>query len=277
MKVLDHGYVKLIEAWGTGEAGVKTILNTETGGDAKVSTDYEVGIIEAARQSTQGAFRGWAKKPCDCDWRESGLQEGSHNKECAIFSHPGDKRLLSYLYKNHHSTPFEFAGMTVEVAAPIFVIREWQRHRTFSYNEASARYAPLPDINYIPTPERVMMQSKENKQAGALSGTCPLDEEGVAFFLRELEAVYRTAEDRYQAALQCGVPKELARCFLPVGRYSRMRVSGNLRNWLQFLTLRCDLSAQWEIRQYANEVAEIISTQFPYTYRLWEEMFGEGK
>lgn len=223
--VLDHGFVRHVESWGCGDAG----------------TDYECGIIEAARQSTQGSFRGWAQ----------------------------DEKLLQHLYENKHSTPFEFAGMVIEVQAPIFVFREWHRHRTQSYNEMSARYEPLPDLNYIPTVERLMRDGGKNKQAQAIKGAIPLTEGNAEGFRVVLQNHYQTCQLEYESALEAGIPKECARILLPVGRYSRMRASANLRNWLAFLTLRMDPNAQWEIQQYAQAVAGIIYNQFPRTYSLF--------
>lgn len=239
--VLDHGYVKFIEAWGVGTSG-RDIA------DYRDDSDHEIGIIEAARQSTQGNFRGWEQ----------------------------DEKLLKYLYNNDHSTPFEFAGMVIEVQAPMFVFREWHRHRTQSYNEMSARYAPLPDLNYVPTIERLLKKNDANKQAGAVKGAPELDEVGAKAFQRKLKAVYAEDERHYQDALADGVPKELARVLLPVGRYSRMRASANLRNWLGFMTLRCAPNAQDEIRVYADAVANIVGEVFPHTFHLWaKKTFGE--
>lgn len=228
IQVLDHGFVRHIESYGHGEV---------EGGDA------ERGIIEAARQSTQGSFRGWEK----------------------------DAKLLRFLYEHKHATPFEFAGMVIEVRAPLFVFREWHRHRTQSYNEMSARYAPLPDLNYVPSVERVMANASENKQAGAVKDASEIDEQSAETFRRHLSKTYERFERDYQAALANGVPKELARCGMPVGRYSQMRASANLRNWLGFLTLRMDPNAQWEIRQFANAVGEIVAEQFPQTWALFKE------
>lgn len=222
--VLDHGYVEIIKAWGE---------------------DSE--IIESARMSTDGAFKGW----------------GNEEK-------PGDEKLLKYLYTNGHMTPFEMCGATFEIEAPIFVFREWHRHRTQSYSEMSARYTPLPDTNYVPSVERLMMNNAANKQAGTIGGAVVLTEEEALRFQRGLQAIYQQDEDIYQYSLAMGIPKELARLVLPVGRYSRMRATGNLRNWLQFLTLRCDSHAQWEIRQFANAVAEHLKFFFPRTMKLWE-------
>jgi len=223
--VLDHGYVRGVETWGSDEA-----------------------IIEAARMSTNKGFVGWGPK-----------DDGS----------PGDEKLLRYLYEHKHNTPFEMAGLVIEVQAPIFVFREWHRHRTQSYNEMSARYTPLPDVNYVPTVERLMLNSKYNKQAGVVRGAEELTEEKAEAFQRSLRSAYATQEALYQQALTAGVPKELARVHLPVGRYSRMRASANLRNWLAFLTLRQALDAQYEIRVFANAVGELIAETFPRTWELF--------
>lgn len=230
ISVLDHGYVEFIEPWGRG-----------IDGSYEMCDDYERGIIEAARQSTQGSFRGWEE----------------------------DEKLLSFLYRNNHATPFEFAGMIIEVQAPIFVFREWQRHRTQSYNEMSARYAPLPDLNYVPTVERLMRDAKANKQAGTIKDAPQIDERNAEIFQNVLRKRYEAAQFDYEDGLANGVPKELARCLLPVGRYSRMRASTSLRNWLAFLTLRDDSRAQWEIQQYAKAVAELVKITFPRTYALY--------
>lgn len=240
INVLDHGFVRLVEAWGHGDVGQQNLTLGQFEDGIKEDADFEVGIIEAARQSTQGSFRGWDE----------------------------DETLLRYLYENKHATPFEFAGLVIEVRAPIFVFREWHRHRTQSFNEMSARYSPLPYLNYIPTKERIALKQGKNKQA---SGIAPLNEGSPEIFREVLKNYYAQGEEIYQQALVSGIPKELARVALPVGRYSQMRASTSLRNWLGFLTLRLDPAAQWEIRQYANAVGEIIANVFPQTWSLFCE------
>lgn len=227
-QILDHGYIRLIETWGRGDANVP-----------------EAAIIEAARQSTQGSFRGWDR----------------------------DERLLRYLYENRHDGPFEFSGMTIEIQAPILVFREWHRHRSLSYNEMSARYEPLPNLNYVPSIERLMMNAcGDNKQAGTVKDAAELTEDAAKFFQRQVRIHYDTQQRCYTDALEAGVPKELARIILPVGRYSRMRATGNLRNWLAFLLLRRDPAAQWEIRQFANALGDlIVAKEFPRTWALFLE------
>ena len=257
IKVLDHGYLKKVEHWGSDER-----------------------IIEAARMSTDKGFLGWGPNDCpDCgplpEEEKIHLHGTSLGKQgCEKCGGKGfvagDEKLLRFLWENKHATPFEMAGLTIEVQAPIFVFREWHRHRTQSYNEMSARYIPLPDVNYVPSVERLMLNAAgANKQAGTVKDAGVLDEVGAEWFRIQLGESYRDSESLYQKALLRGVPKELARVHLPVGRYSRMRASANLRNWLAFLTLRTDSKAQWEIRMYANEVGNVIAQTFPRTWSLF--------
>jgi thymidylate synthase (FAD) len=252
--VLDHGYLMHVESWGSDER-----------------------IIESARMSTGKGFLGWGPL---CEHGRNAVPlwtdgtPGTTCPECPTppkNTKPGDEKLLRFLKENHHDTPFEFAGCVIEVQAPIFVFREWHRHRTQSYNEMSARYTPLPDVNYVPSVERLMINSKTNKQAGTIVGAAELTEDEADWFRQSLVLAYNHAESLYQRALLKGVPKELARVHLPVGRYSRMRASANLRNWLGFLTLRNAPSAQWEIRQYAIQLEKLLTVCFPKTMELFVE------
>jgi thymidylate synthase (FAD) len=182
---------------------------------------------------------------------------------------PGDEKLLRFLWENKHHTPFEMAGMTIEVQAPIMVFREWHRHRTQSYNEMSGRYVEIPDMCYIPSLERLMAgkQAKKNKQSSEEGFTG-----GQAWDYQEiLREAYAHARNHYNHLLEQGVARELARLVLPVAVYSKMRASANLRNWLAFLQLRMDAGAQWEIRQYAEAVGGFVAERFPRTYELFQE------
>lgn len=238
--VLDKGYVELIEPWGMGRDGVNRhpIVEGDYLGEAN---DYEVGIIEAARQSTQKGFQGWES----------------------------DEKLLKYLYENKHVTPFEFAGMIIEVQAPIFVFREWHRHRTQSYNEMSARYAPLPDDYYLPNAGDLFARANRQTSNKQEQGARKVSRWDTEEFVQHTKELYRLIENHYKAALAVGIPKEIARIIMPVGHYSRMRASANLRNWLAFLTLRTDPKAQSEIRQFAEAVGTIIMHTFPRTWKLF--------
>ena len=250
--VLDHGYVQLVDSWGSDEA-----------------------IIRAARMSTQKGFEGWGPvcDECRCNTFESGpCEAGGPCPACGTKLRAGDEKLLRYLWKNNHATPFEMGGVVLEVQAPIFVFREWHRHRTQSYNEMSARYAPLPDLNYVPSVERLMLGGGHlTKQAGAAAGAEALNTGQADLFRHMIVRQYEDAERVYQAGLGAGIPKELARLVLPVGRYSRMRASANLRNWLGFLSLRLAPQAQWEIVQYAQAVHGFLVGLFPRTLSLFDE------
>lgn len=263
VQVLDHGYVELIESWGSEER-----------------------IIQAARMSTDGSDRGWGPLACpQCHTQGTVYQTintgtGSTNEKVICpkckgkGTVAGDEGLLRTLWTKKHMSPFEMAGAIFEVSAPIFVIREWERHRTQGYNELSGRYSPVPDINYMPTLERCMINAgTTNKQAGTIKGADTLTEENALRWLQVTDEVYSLMEKHYQAGLQIGIPKEIARIVMPVGRYSRMRASANLRNWTAFLTLRLDTAAQWEIRQYAQAVDDMLTTLFPRTMELFHQEF----
>lgn len=202
-------------------------------------------IVEAARMSSGKGFLGW----------------GTAEK-------PGDEKLLGYLWRNRHTSPFEQCGFSIEVQAPIMVFREWHRHRTQSFNEFSARYAQMPNLHYIPDNERVRAQSKSNKQ-GTADTQLPL--EIVSEFLTRIEKEQQVIYDNYQWALDNGIAREIARINTPISRYSRMVASANLLNWLRFIGLRLEENAQWEIRQYANAISSIIGNHFPRTLELFRE------
>jgi thymidylate synthase (FAD) len=196
-----------------------------------------------------------ARVSYDAAWR-AGEDQGS------------DQKLINYLWKNHHTTPFEAVTFTFEIKAPIFVLRQWHRHRTWSYNELSARYRELPEEFYVPKPEEIGVQSKDNKQAREF-----LQGEGgyTAQHAAELiEATCKKAFAAYSGLLDCGIPRELARSVLPVATYSHMFATVDLLNLLKFLTLRCDAHAQYEIRVYAEAMRELIRPVVPVCVGAWE-------
>lgn len=262
MKLLDHGYLDLIETWGSDES-----------------------IVEAARMSTAKGFLGWGPSCSKCGISMVGVLGGGvspadyergEQKGCDHDADkPGDEKLLRYLWEHEHATPFEMAGATFEVKAPIMVFREWHRHRVpFGYNEMSARYVPLPDENYAPGVADLIARSEaaavtKNRQAGGTGAV--LDEATAGDWLAELQYVYQLAQRVYERGLALGVPKELARLPVPVARYSRMRATGNLRGWLAFLKLRTAPGAQKEIRVYAEAVRQTLAERFPRTLALFAE------
>lgn len=244
-KVLDHGFVKYINHMGS-----------------------EEHIIEAARQSTQKGFLGWNDQTVctKCGFVSPGLHKMCQRPNCnyEALQQKGDSHLLEYLYKNRHTTPFEMCELVVQVKAPIMVLRQWERHRTFSYNEWSGRYSQLKDEFYVPS---VRMQDFKNKQGSSNEYVGDLDQYFGTLWQEEQKMVYAN----YEHAIADGIAKEVARINMPVSVYTIMWAKANLHNWLHFLKLRMDPHAQYEIRVYANAVAEIIKSLWPRTYALFEE------
>lgn len=202
------------------------------------SMGSDLSVVRAARVSYDAAWR-------------AGEDQGS------------DKRLINYLWKNHHTSPFEAVTLTFEVKAPIFVFRQWHRHRTWSFNELSARYRELPEEFYVPAAEIIGMQSTSNKQMRVAAEP---DHEASAMIKNASAAAFRT----YHALLKRGVPRELARSVLPVNTYSHMFATVDLLNLLKFLSLRCHEHAQHEIRVYADAMCDLARTVAPASIEAWE-------
>jgi thymidylate synthase (FAD) len=178
-----------------------------------------------------------------------------------------DRGLIRYLMRHRHTTPFEMVEFKFLVRLPIFVARQWVRHRTASLNEASYRYSIAPDEFEVPLPEEVRHQSVTNRQGRG--GALP--EEVVARFRSDLEAVARDAYAAYRRALDAGVARETARLLLPVAYYTQWYWKTNLWNLLHFLSLRLDPHAQEEIRFYAAELARIGRLVCPVAFEAFEE------
>lgn len=174
-----------------------------------------------------------------------------------------DTKLINFLWKNKHTTPFEACVITFEVLAPIFVLRQWHRHRTQSYNELSARYRELPETFYVPERDIIGKQATTNKQGRELGRT--VSDEEMAAYKAMCEAGFET----YRALLAADWPRELARAVLPLSTYSHMFTTMNLLNLFRFLTLRCDTHAQYEIRMYANAMAKLAVEVAPVCVSAW--------
>lgn len=192
-----------------------------------------------------------ARVSYDAAWR-AGEDEGS------------DAKLIRYLWRNHHTTPFEAVTFTFEIHAPIFVFRQWHRHRTWSYNELSARYRPLPQVYYMPAVDKVGQQATKNKQGREESDADRADD------MARVDAHCKCAFYEYGRLLQAGWPRELARMVLPLNTYSHMFATVDLLNLMKFLTLRCDAHAQYEIRVYADAMRELARSVAPVAIGAWE-------
>lgn len=227
IKVLDHGFVRLIDSMGS-----------------------DLNIVRAARVSYDAAWRA-----------------GENEKS--------DAKLINYLWKEFHTSPFEHVTFTFEIKAPIFVLRQWHRHRTFSYSEISARYAELPEEFYIPDEKLIGSQSQSNKQMREIGGEVDIDM--VAARVDQCDALRAHNEKSFQLyrdLIESSWPRELARSVLPVSTYSHMFATVNLLNLFKFLTLRTHEHAQPEIQVYANAMLELIKPIVPVAVNAWENNQG---
>jgi thymidylate synthase (FAD) len=180
-----------------------------------------------------------------------------------------DKKLIRYLMKNRHTSPFEAVVLKFEIKAPIFVVRQWHRHRTWSYNEVSARYTALPEEFYIPDPGNVGEQSASSKQArdiGQGHSTAALA------YCATLQKASEEAFHLYRTAIAAGIPRELARLHLPLNTYTKFEATVDLHNLLHFLRLRLHPHAQHEIRVYADAMLGHIKNVVPWTTEAFLEI-----
>lgn len=176
-----------------------------------------------------------------------------------------DRALIRYMMRNHHGSPFEMCEIKLEVKLPIFVARQFIRHRTFNVNEMSARYSELPEEYYVPSLDRVQGQSKTNKQG---SGDA-LDVETAEMACDLMRGSGVETFGDYRSLLGADVARELARCVLPVSTYTQWFWKVDLRNLLHFLELRLHPHAQYEARVYAEVIADIVKAWVPLTWEAF--------
>lgn len=235
IKVLDHGFIALVDA-------MPRLVPAPESPDEPPTADS--AIVQAARVS----YGAGTKKVSE------------------------DRGLIRYLLRHRHTTPFEMVEFKFHVAMPIFVARQWIRHRTANVNEYSARYSILPDRFYVPSLEEVRKQSRANKQGGGERFRIDEAEEVETAqefldFLKDVEALY----PRYMALAERGVSRELARMGLPVSIYTEWYWKCDLHNVLRFLSLRMDPHAQEEIQAYARAMHDLIEPIVPITMEAWRD------
>ncbi|MFH0880938.1 MAG: FAD-dependent thymidylate synthase [Lentisphaerota bacterium] len=223
IKVLDHGFVRLVDY---------------LGGDSR--------IVQAARVS---------------------YGEGTKTVR-------QDAMLIDYLLAHEHTSPFEHVVLELHCKMPIFVARQWVRHRMARINEISGRYSIMKDEFYLPPENQVSYQSKDNKQGR--------DPREVPAELRQkvLDLLKKDQEDlysSYKGMVDDGIAKELARINLPLSLYTEWYWQMDLHNLLRFLALRMDQHAQWEIREYAVAIAQIVKAVTPMAFDAFERHILKGK
>jgi thymidylate synthase (FAD) len=176
-----------------------------------------------------------------------------------------DEGLVRFLMRDRHGTPFEHNAFRFHVRCPIFVAREWFRHRIGSFNEFSMRYAKATDDFYVPDADDVRTQVGK---PGAYSFE-PVEPELAERTREELRAVYEQAFATYERLVEAGVARELARCVMPVGAYTEFYWTVNARALMNFVSLRAAETAQREIRRYADAVERLFAERMPITHEAF--------
>jgi thymidylate synthase (FAD) len=194
-----------------------------------------------------------ARVSYDAEWR-AGEDEGK------------DAKLINYLVKNKHTSPFEAVTFTFDTKAPIFVYRQFHRHRTWAFNEISARYSQLPEEYYIPELSQITTQHTSNKQMRT-DEVNPNAEAIQRLMLEQCSEAFKV----YQSLIDQGTPRELARAVLPVATYSHCFATVNLLNLMKFLQLRLHSHSQYEIRVMAQAMLDLIEPIVPVTVAAFKE------
>lgn len=179
-----------------------------------------------------------------------------------------DRGLIRYLMRHQHTTPFEMVEFKFHVKLPIFVARQWIRHRTANVNEYSGRYSEMKDEFYTPEEQHLRKQSTTNKQGRSEEG---FETNEAQTILSTLSDIADNAYNQYEALLEKGVAREIARIVLPVSNYTEWYWKIDLHNLFHFLRLRLDAHAQYEIRVYAEAMAQIVQQIVPVAYEAFED------
>jgi thymidylate synthase (FAD) len=183
-----------------------------------------------------------------------------------------DLKLTEYLLKNRHTTPFEMIDVWIEMKLPIFVARQFVRHRTVSINEVSGRYVTLPAEWYIPVLGHVEMQAENKKQGGKFVDLDNPKQRLIATGYRAtLHDSCESSYKYYLSAIDEGIANEQARLFLHLNHYTHWLWKQDLHNIMHFLSLRAHTHAQWEARQYAETIISLLEEVLPESMRLFRE------
>lgn len=178
-----------------------------------------------------------------------------------------DAGLIDYLLRHEHTSPFEHVVFELHCKMPIFVARQWIRHRTARLNEISGRYSVMKDEFYLPPREHISLQSTDNKQGRESEAVPPELQNKVLNLLKQDQSASYT---NYSEILNDGIARELARINLPLSMYTEWYWQMDLKNMLHFLKLRMDAHAQWEIQEYARAIAGIVRAVCPLAYNSFE-------
>ena len=176
-----------------------------------------------------------------------------------------DRALIRYLMRHKHTSPFEMCEIKLHIKMPIFVARQWVRHRTANLNEYSARYSLMPDEFYIPQEKDIALQSVDNKQGRGEALTHAQASEIRALIEEQSQKAYAA----YEKMIAQGVARELARIVLPQNIYTQFYWKCDLHNLLHLIALRSHSTAQYEVREFSHAIEEIVKEWVPITYEAF--------
>lgn len=219
----------------------------------------EVRLIDSLASDNDVAMAAWVSHDTDTEAR--------------LDNQDGVKKLISFLYRNKHLSPFEHGIFKFKVDVPLFVAREFHRHRTFSYNEVSGRYTEMKPRFYVPPRERPLVQEGKPGDYYFTEGT----NEQYALALSGIRNATNDSYAAYRRMLGHGIAKEVARDVLPLNLMTQFYATCNPRNLMQFLTLRNDSHALYEIRQVAVEMEKHLEATMPHTYEAFRTPPAEKK
>lgn len=227
----------------------------------KFRSDVSVELIKASAADA------------DVVWSARVSTKGESSLEDVDADPERSRGLINYLMRDRHGTPFEHNSLTFFISAPIFVFREFMRHRIASYNEESGRYRELQPVFYVPAPERKLIQQGKPGAYDFVDGTA----EQYALVVEQTQRAYEQAYAAYQVMLAAGVAREVARTVLPVGTYSSMYVTMNARSLMNFLSLRTKRPdshfpsfPQREIEMVAELMEKEWAALMPLTHAAFE-------
>jgi thymidylate synthase (FAD) len=230
IKVLDHGYVR---------------LRNVSGPVRRPDLEFDADDIDPAN-SARFSF---------------------DNADKVGRSREADLKLAKYLLEHKHTTPFEMVEIWLEMKMPIFIARQFVRHRTATINEISGRYIKLPNEFYIPDPQTVGVPAATNKQGRDADGTNPYAQT----FCSTLRENCQRAYGQYEFDLEQKIPAEIARMQLPLNVYTKWLWKQDLHNIMHFIAVRVDNHAQWEAQQYAHAVYTLLKQALPYSMELFDK------
>ncbi len=244
-------------------SAVADASDSQTSSAIEFRSDMTVELVRASAQDSDVLFAARVSTVGEQSLEGAGEAAGER-----------DKGLINYLMRDRHGSPFEHNSMTFYVQAPIFVFREFMRHRIASYNEESGRYRELRPIFYVPAPERNLIQQGKPGKYEFVPGTAEQYDTVVA----ETKAAVTLAYEAYQRMLDAGVAREVARGVLPVATYSSMYVTLNARSLMNFLSLRTKREGthfpsfpQREIEMVAEQIETIWAELMPFTYEAFNK------